>query len=55
MTVLTEQAIKGVASFFKGEDDCVGVCVEGLADHEPVEVTLNAGMVRAVLKAAEEL
>lgn len=53
--MLTEQALKGMAAFFKGEDDCPGVCVEGLADFEPVQVTLNAGIVRAVLKAAEEL
>lgn len=50
-----EDAVLGMASFINGEDDCPGVSVEGLADYEPVEMTLNAGMVRSVLKAAEAM
>ncbi len=48
-----QDAVLGMAAFVNGEDDCPGVSVEGLADYEPVDIQLNAGMVRSILKAAE--
>lgn len=50
-----KEALTGMAAFFNGEDDCPGISVEGLADYEPVDITLNAGIVRAVLKAADDI
>lgn len=47
-------AVNGLASCFRGEDDGCGLpdVFDKLASFEPVDVTLNAGIIRCVLDAA---
>jgi len=43
------EVLDGMRAFLDGEDDCPGVGdVDGFADFEPIDVGINARMVRAI-------